>query len=197
MQLAIVIFTVEEGKLKILMRRDSLPATTVAPRQSLDDQASELFLQVSRLSSDAVYFSEQLYTFSFPIADRPLVISYYFLLPWGQIVSAIRSQFISVERFPIDHQNGDIIRYAVQRLRWKIEYTNVVYSLLQQQFTLSELQQAYEAILGRSLDKRNFRKKILLLKLLKPIGKTRKSTAGRGAQLYAFRFRQPVWVKVF
>ena len=94
-------------------------------------------------------------------------------------------------------EDKEIISYAVQRLQWKIEYTNVVYSLLPREFTLSELQLTYEAILGKELDKRNFRKKILFLKLLKDTGKKRTGTVARPASVYEFRKRSPVRVKVF
>jgi len=55
---------------------------------------------------------------------------------------------------------------------WKLAYTNVVWSLLPRRFALTELQKVYEAVLGRPLDKRNFRKKILALGLVEPVGET-------------------------
>jgi 8-oxo-dGTP diphosphatase len=94
------------------------------------------------------------------------------------------------------HQEFSIISYAVQRLRWKIEYTNVVYSLLSREFTLSDLQKVYEAILGKFIDKRNFRKKILSLHFLQP---TRKIKIGRArpALFYTFKEKKPVIVNIF
>ena len=50
--------------------------------------------------------------------------------------------------------------YAIERLRNKLEYTTVGFQLLPSKFTLGELQMVYEAILGKTLDKRNFRRKI-------------------------------------
>ena len=76
--------------------------------------------------------------------------------------------------------------YARQRLIAKITYTNAVYAFLPQQFTLTELQTAYEAIFGYELDKRNFRKKFLSLGLVKETDQMRREGAHRPARLYTF-----------
>ena len=57
-----------------------------------------------------------------------------------------------------DH--AKIIGYALMRLRNKIEYTNIVFNLMPEYFTLTELQKVYEIILGKELIKANFRRKI-------------------------------------
>jgi 8-oxo-dGTP diphosphatase len=75
----------------------------------------------------------------------------------------------------------------MQRLRGKLEYTDIGYQLLAPEFTLSELQVVYEAILSpRTLDKRNFRKKVLSTGILEPTAHTRKSGQHRPAALYRF-----------
>jgi 8-oxo-dGTP diphosphatase len=73
----------------------------------------------------------------------------------------------------------------LERLRNKLEYTTVGFQLLPEKFTLTELQAVYEAILGRSLDKRNFRRKMSVLKILKPLREYRRG-GQRPAQLYRF-----------
>jgi len=95
---------------------------------------------------------------------------------------------------PLAFENNAVVDYAIRRLRSKLEYTNVAYSLLPRQFTLSELQQVYEAILDRELDKRNFRRRMLSLGVIKPAGGTRMEGAHRPAQLFAFTKREPVVV---
>ena len=77
-----------------------------------------------------------------------------------------------------------IVRYAHERLSSKVTYTNAVFALLPQFFTLTQLQLAYEAILGRKLDKRNFRKKFLSLELVEPSDKYHQEGAHRPALLY-------------
>jgi 8-oxo-dGTP diphosphatase len=88
------------------------------------------------------------------------------------------------------------LEYAIQRLRWKLEYTNIVYSLLPRDFTLTELQRVYEIILGRPLDKRNFRKKMLSLGMLQVTPRAVKVGAHRPARLYRFRRRTPMIIEV-
>jgi 8-oxo-dGTP diphosphatase len=89
----------------------------------------------------------------------------------------------SVPQLAFDHQR--ILDCALERLRNKLEYTTVGFQLLPEKFSLTELQEVYEAILGRKLDKRNFRRKLALLKILKPTAEYRH--AGRKpARLYRF-----------
>jgi 8-oxo-dGTP diphosphatase len=74
----------------------------------------------------------------------------------------------------------------VNRLRNKLEYTSVGFELLPKKFTLTKLQMLHEAILGRLLDKRNFRRKILSMGLL-TASKEMEITGRKPARLYAFR----------
>jgi 8-oxo-dGTP diphosphatase len=82
-----------------------------------------------------------------------------------------------------DH--AKILGYAVERLRNKLEYTTVGFQLLPSKFTLGEPQTVYEAILERKLDKRNFRRKMAELRILKPL-KEYRNDIGRPAQLFRF-----------
>ena len=82
-----------------------------------------------------------------------------------------------------DHRK--ILDYALERLRNKLEYTTVGFQLLPGKFTLTELQDVYEAILDKKLDKRNFRRKLALLKILKPVPEYRRG-GQRPARLYRF-----------
>jgi 8-oxo-dGTP diphosphatase len=75
---------------------------------------------------------------------------------------------------------------AVKRLRSRISYTTLISKLMPKEFTLTELEQAYECILGTDLDKRNFRKKLLKLEVLSPLGKKRQKGRSRPAELYRF-----------
>lgn len=84
------------------------------------------------------------------------------------------------------YDHDDIIRNALARLRSKLTYSNTAYSLLPPLFTLTNLQSVYEAVFGYELDKRNFRKKILSLGLIKETDKTFRDGAHRPARLYEF-----------
>ena len=101
----------------------------------------------------------------------------------------------SLPKLAFDHE--DILEYALMRIRNKIQYTNAVWSILPENFTLGEIQNVYEIIWGRKTDKRNFRKKILSLGLLKPAGKMKKGFRQRPAKLYAFKTKKYVELKRF
>ena len=95
--------------------------------------------------------------------------------------------FVPVQDLPeLAFDHGDIIAYALARLRNKINYTNAMYALLPEYFTLTQLQDAYETIIGRTLDKRNFRRKFLSLDLIHATPLLHRDGAHRPARLYRF-----------
>ena len=79
-----------------------------------------------------------------------------------------------------------ILAVARERLRNKVRYEPIGFELLPPKFTLTELQQVYETVLERSLDKRNFRKKILSLNVLDTLDEIQKDVMHRAARLYRF-----------
>ncbi len=87
---------------------------------------------------------------------------------------------------PLAFDHDKILNYALERLRGKLEYTTIAFSLLPPQFTLRELQRVYEIILHRKLDKRNFRKKILATGILEDTGAKKMEGTHRPARLYRF-----------
>ena len=121
--------------------------------------------------------------------------------PLGAGVTSYGTQmptFRSVKKLPdIAFDHNHIITYALERLQSKLEYTNVVYSLLPRYFTFNQLQKTYEIILNKKLDKRNFRKKFMLLGLIKPTNKILKGERQRPAKLYRFISRKPAELKKF
>jgi 8-oxo-dGTP diphosphatase len=88
--------------------------------------------------------------------------------------------------------NASVIDTAMTRLRNKLEYTNVAYSLMPREFTLRDLQAVYESIYGRNFDKRNFRRRMISQGLIRPTGRTFSSGAHRPAELFEFTSRQPM-----
>ena len=199
----LVIFTVREKKLLVFMPKNKLPGGELKSRQALDNLAEKIFEKAMDFSSRGHFF-EQLYTFSHPKREKEEVdVVYYFLVPDYQISNDTIKDWRVANSLSSNLPDKEIIDYATQRLRWKIEYTNVVYSLLPNEFTFSHLQNVYEAILGRTLDKRNFRKKILSLGILKETGHIRKSgkalpacRLGRPAEMFAFKEKKLTLVKI-
>jgi 8-oxo-dGTP diphosphatase len=94
------------------------------------------------------------------------------------------------EKLGFDH--AEILKSAVTRLRSKVEYTSLPAFLMPQEFTLTELQRIYETLLGRPIEKKSFRTRILATNLLEEIAR-RKEGANRPAKMYRLRNRkQPV-----
>lgn len=142
------------------------------------------------LSADLSYV-EQLYTFDTVARDpRGHAVSVTYMGCGRNIEpheSATNVVFHAVNNLPkLAYDHEDIIRYAHERLKSKLAYTNAVYAFLPTTFTLSELQRAYEAILGHELDKRNFRKKFLSLDLIHETDEMKREGAHRPARLYKF-----------
>jgi ADP-ribose pyrophosphatase YjhB (NUDIX family) len=202
----VVIFTHEDNQLKVLLvKREADP---FAGRLALPGGflwENETFYDAARriLGSKAGVkdvFMEQLYTFDEPDRDpraRIVTVTYYALIPRDRLKLASGDSLQSPELYSVNEVSGlafdhdKILTYAVARMRSKFGYTNAAYSLLPDRFTFSELQSLYEVILGRALDKRNFRKKYLSLGLIEPTAERVSGRRHRPAQLYKFVDARP------
>lgn len=198
----VVIFTAIGNDLKMLLIRRSLPPFRdcwalpggfVRMEESLEEAAKRELMEETGVKN--VYL-EQLYTFGDLKRDprtRVITVAYFALIsPRGVRLEpktdAYEARWFSAYRLPklaFDHDK--IAKYALQRLKWKLEYTTVAFSLLPAKFTLTELQKVYEIILNKKLDKRNFRKKILSLGIIEETRETMKNVSHRPARLYSFR----------
>lgn len=140
-------------------------------------------------------FIEQLYTFGTPNRDprgRVISVAYYALVNSCLYQTQAATDAKQVKWFDIDNipslafDHPTILERAIQRLRAKVRYQPIGFELLPEQFTLSELQQLYESILGvEQLNKRNFRSKILKMGVLQEVG-IQEGVAHRPALLYSF-----------
>lgn len=200
--ISLVVFSVIKGKLKVFLPGIGVPRGDLRENESPDESARRIFRENINISPETVYF-EQLYTLSNPdVKRRDIAVVYYFLVPEHKIYP-INDKWVSIEQLNMNKFDREIVLYAIQRLKWKIEYTNAVYSLLPDEFTFGQLQTIYEAILDKMLDKRNFRKKILSLDILKPtghiknLGKARPALPrGRPAETFSFARRKLTFVKI-
>lgn len=173
----------------------AFPGGRVRENESLDDAAARWLSRVVDRRRTA--HVEQLYTFGEPGRDpasRVVSVAYLALLP--RTVATAGVTWVPCQPAPrLAYDHRTILRVALERLRAKLAYTNLACALLDQSFTLAELQQVYESVLGRALDRRNFRKRVLALDLLTPLRATRHG-AHRPAQLYRFRTRRPMTVGI-
>lgn len=140
-------------------------------------------------------YLEQLYTFGDPGRDprtRVITVVYFALLDSERLQVQAASDAADVGWFsvyelpPLAFDHEQIIEYALNRLRGKLDYTTIAFNLLPEQFTLRELQRVYEIVLHKRLDKRNFRKKILATGILEDTGAKKMEGTHRPARLYRF-----------
>lgn len=198
----VVIFSLalREGDLRVLLierEREpfcnvlALPGGFVHVGETLEDSAERQLRAKTSLSS---VYMEQLFTFGNPTRDprnHVLTVAYFALVPSDMIkLSEMgeRLELVSVFDLPtlaFDHL--EIVQLALQRLRYKLEYTSLGFELLPDRFTLTELQRAYEIVLSETLDKRNFRRKILSAEIIEPTGETLRGGEGRPAKLFRYR----------
>ncbi len=198
----VIIFALRDNDLQVLLIKRKYPpfeGTWAIPGGFVDVDESLEGAALRELEEETgvrdVYL-EQLYTFGDPGRDprgRVITVAYFALVPAVAIHpragdDAAEARWWSVYDLPpLAFDHADILAYAVQRLRYKLEYTAVGFELLPEIFTLSELQAAYEIILGERLDKRNFRRKILSAGVIEETGGYRTGGEGRPAKLYHFR----------
>jgi 8-oxo-dGTP diphosphatase len=196
----VVIITLRGEELQVLLvkrnfapfkGRWAIPGGFVHISESLETAARRELREETGVTD--VYL-EQLYTFGDPGRDprgRVISVAYIVLVPAPLAVEAgsdaREACWWPLNELPalaFDHDK--IVQYAVTRLRYKIEYSAVGFRLMPEYFTLSELQKAYEIILGEPLDKRNFRRRIIEAEIIEPTDDLR-SGEGRPARLYRFR----------
>lgn len=206
----VVIFSLVAEDLQVLLVKRkyppyagmwAIPGGFVHMDEALEDAAARELAEETGVTD---VYMEQLYTFGAPNRDprtRVITVAYFALVPYDEVHprpgdDATETAWFSVFDLPelaFDHR--EILEYALTRLRYKLEYTAVGFQLLPDEFTLSELQRAYEIILRESLDKRNFRRKILTADILEETGNLRKLGEGRPAKLYRYRANAVAEVK--
>jgi len=162
--------------------------------ESLEDAARRELREETGADVD---YLEQLYTFGKPGRDpRGRVISVAFMALTRSKAhevqgadDAAEAQWVSIDAVALScnlaFDHDEILTKAIDRLRAKVRYEPIGFNLLPPKFSLTQLQRLYEAILGRDLDKRNFRKRILAMGILVESGKQTK-TPHRAALLYRF-----------
>ena len=177
----------------------SLPGTLVRNGESLETAAYRILAE--KISVNNLYL-EQLYTFGGPEGDFPaaaesfgkryLSVSYFALVRFEE-AKLITERDYNITWYMIDKvpdlafNHGQILEYGWRRLRNKVEYSPVAFEVLPELFTLNDLYQFYETILGKNFsDYSNFRNRLLKLGFLKDMGLKVSRGAGRPASLYRF-----------
>lgn len=181
----------------------ALPGGRLHQDETLEEAAERWLLEETGVSG---VFMEQLATFSDLDRDprgRAISCAYLALVDAGRAQLSAGSDareavWRSLEPLLAEIDEGTvlafdhdaILRYARQRLAYKLEYQNVAWSLLPERFTMSELRRVYEAGIGRAFEPNNFRRIALGWGVLAEDGE--RPTGGRPASLYRFVERRPL-----
>ena len=185
----------------------ALPGSLRGPAVALDAQARALQALVTGVEGRWI---EQLKTFHRPqqldakghvvVPGRDprgdvLSVAYIAIVPSALAESCADrkgeglQQWHPVRRLPVEmaFDHREIVDYAVRRLRSKVGYSSLGFQLLPSEFTITELQQVYEAVLGLSINRGNFWRRVVDRGVIEPTGKER---SVRGKRAYLFRFTQ-------
>ena len=196
-----VVFGLDERGLQVLLIRRALepfagswalPGGFITVGESPDDAARRELLEETGLSD---IYLEQLCTFGAPDRDpreHVVTVAYYALVRLADhrakaASDASEAEWFAVKDLPkLAFDHAKILQTALQRLQGKVRYQPIGFELLPSAFSLTQLQRLYEIVLGRMIDKRNFRKKVLGLGILKGLDEKEQGVAHRAAQLYRF-----------
>ena len=199
MAVDVVMFAVIDGKLSVLLGEVNRPPYYTKIEAFIGglieaSETAEMALERhvrSKAELKKVY-TEQLYTFSEIERDprnRVISISYLGLVRPDALTEelGVGLRWCPVGKLPrLAYDHNEMYTVAHNRLKGKISYTNIAQYLLPREFTLSELQEVYELILGKEVDKRNFRKKIIALGMVAETGEVQAGVKNRPAALYRF-----------
>lgn len=186
----VAVFTVRERRLEVLLARGpggtwALPGGAAGGGIGLDEVALDALRDVAGLRNISV---EQLFTFD--RAPDGACVAYLALIDAGRYPLAPGADVVEVRWFPHDdlpavgEDQQAVLAYGQTRLRAKTAYAPVAVNLLPGVFTLGEMQAVYEALLGRDLDARNFRRDVLAAGVVEESGEVRAEGRGRPARLY-------------
>ncbi|MEM6877047.1 MAG: NUDIX domain-containing protein [Bacteroidota bacterium] len=196
-----VIFGFDGSDLKVLLIHRieepfygywGLPGYFVRPDEELDEAAQRVLFELTGLKD--VYL-EQIQTFGGVNRHefgRVITVAYYSLVradSFKPIASGVAGdvRWFSMNDLPeLAFDHSKILQHALHKLQRSIRTRPIGFELLPSEFTLSDLQHLYEAIWGVDLEKRNFRKKILSMNLLKDLNKLQEGVAHRPARLFEF-----------
>lgn len=199
-----VIFGFDKGSLEVLLIQHAegiskgkwgLPGGWIKEKESIDNAAHRLLAELTGL--DNIYL-EQLKAFGeperFPLG-RVITIGYYALVKREDYnikagFTASDAKWYKINNIPdLIYDHNDIFNYSLSNLQNRVRQAPLGFNLLPEKFTLLELMHLYEEILGVEMDKSNFRRKILGMKLLVPLDEKQKDVSHRAAQLYKFDSR--------
>lgn len=201
----VVILTLHEDRLKVLLvKRGDYPqkGKWALPGGFIDverdqDLAETALRKLREKTGVTTPYLEQMESVGSRRRDPrgwSVTVVYFALIPWSEVPSAIgRSEaveWVPVEGArarPLAFDHVQILERAVARVRSKVLYTLIPAHLIASPFTLSALQQAYEAVIDRPVEKKAFRRRLENAGVLEPTGGQDSLGSGRPAALYRLK----------
>lgn len=200
-----VVFGYSDNKLKILLIQQKFGSTTnkwALPGGFVKDTETLEQAVIRELNEETgikANYLEQLYTFGAINRDeraRVITISYIALInPKNYSLKADTdakdAKWFDINDIPklaFDHK--DIITKGLERLKAKINYQPLGFELLNSKFPFSDLENLYQTILSKKIDRRNFRKKLLSFEILQETTEFKNIGSGRPAKLYKFNSKK-------
>ena len=196
-----VIFGFQEGSLEVLLIKHAigirkgewgLPGGWIKKEEGIDTAAERLLNELTGLKD---IFLEQLKAFGkpdrFPMG-RIITIGYYALINKEKYdikagYTASEAKWFKIDKIPnLIYDHDEILKFSIQQLRRRVRQAPIGFNLLPEKFTLLQLMKLYEEILGTEMDKPNFRRKFLRMKLLVDLKEKEKDVSHRAAKLYRF-----------
>lgn len=169
----------------------SLAGGFVDVHESLDDAASRILRKITGLET---IYMKQSYAYGHTDrdpGDRVISVAYFALITIRDIPQELGERngvsWVPIKRLPsliFDHNS--MVNNALSELQTQVKFHPVGFELLPEKFTLVQLQDLYEAIYQRTIDKRNFRKKILSMGILEKLDEKERETSKKGAFYYKF-----------
>ncbi len=201
----VVLFSLRDGKLIMRLIAVDRPPTfpkgskgfpggLIRPEETAEEAVARIIKDKAGIAANKTHI-EQLRTFSAVDRDprgRVVSVAYLALVPWEKLSSSEQkdtsdawwSEIAQAKPLAYDHEL--VLAEALKRLRSRITYTTLISQILPKEFTLGRLERAFEEILNTPQDKRNFRKKIAKLKILKELPEKQTGEPFRPAKLYKF-----------
>jgi len=211
-----VIFGYEDNMLKVLLRQEQvpfddsiaiewkLPGNHVFRNETVDETAARILKEQTGLEE---IYVKQFYVFSDParltkrpqdfiwvkprlIDDRVITVGFYSLINLPDFDNSMlisEAQWMNtseVTDLMFDHV--EIFQEALKRLRYDLIHEPIAFELLPEKFTLTQMQKIYEAILGTTFDKRNYRRKINKMPYLIQLDEFQSNVSHKPARLYSF-----------
>ena len=172
----------------------AFPGGLVREGEMLDNSARRELRQSTGLVD---CYIEQLFSFGDPNRDpkaHVVSVAYMALIVRASAVHSCSQKYANGQWFgmtglpDLAYDHAEIAEYAMRRLKSKLEYTNIACNLLPPTFTFAQIEELYAIVLGRVLDRRNFRRRIMAMNLLNRLPLERRGNH-RPAALYSFRQR--------